>query len=360
MTGMLAIALTACAVPIPAAVESAEKPTWEDSYQLGAKYLSEGNYQQAIIAFTAAIAIDPMRAEAYLGRGESYLASGGGEDTLSVAEEDFNIVLRIDEKNLDAWLGLADVAIARGEYDQAMEIMEKALEKTGGSQIIADKLEQIQAQRIGEMVSANDYSFLYGDSLVSVSDWTVGGKPIHDCTVKDFLPVYPDCFQGEYSHTVFGTTETYKPMVLTGKDTGTTANLEVEMGTGGHALTVNFYDRDLNAFQPELRGIQMGEDFDTAMEKLGFCEEGIHYIRGLFETVAEEGSCRIPLDYCYDENGGCKGGELHVCSLTVGHIANAEDDAFYILLQGKDSPDEITLDFVNQTLWCISYYRQGT
>ena len=41
-------------------------PTWQEQYDLGQKYLTEGNYEEAILAFTAAIGIDPKRPEAYL------------------------------------------------------------------------------------------------------------------------------------------------------------------------------------------------------------------------------------------------------------------------------------------------------
>lgn len=40
------------------------------------KYLSDGNYEEAIIAFTAAIEIDPKRAEAYAGLSDLYRAVG--------------------------------------------------------------------------------------------------------------------------------------------------------------------------------------------------------------------------------------------------------------------------------------------
>ena len=49
-----------------------EGPTWQEQYDLGLRYLSEGNYEEAIIAFTAAIEIDDTRPEAYQGRGQSY------------------------------------------------------------------------------------------------------------------------------------------------------------------------------------------------------------------------------------------------------------------------------------------------
>lgn len=48
-------------------------PSWQEQYDLGVRYLSDGNYEEAIIAFTAAIEIDSKRPEAYSG-----LASHGG------------------------------------------------------------------------------------------------------------------------------------------------------------------------------------------------------------------------------------------------------------------------------------------
>lgn len=33
--------------------------SWQEQYDLGVRYLSEGNYEEAILAFTAAIEIDP-------------------------------------------------------------------------------------------------------------------------------------------------------------------------------------------------------------------------------------------------------------------------------------------------------------
>lgn len=45
---------------------------WQEQYDLGMQYLSEENYQEAIIVFTAAIEIEENRSEAYFGRGQAY------------------------------------------------------------------------------------------------------------------------------------------------------------------------------------------------------------------------------------------------------------------------------------------------
>ena len=59
-------------------------PAWQEQYDLGMKYLSEGNYQEAIIAFTAAIEIDPKRPDAYLKAAEAYVASGDSESAIAI------------------------------------------------------------------------------------------------------------------------------------------------------------------------------------------------------------------------------------------------------------------------------------
>ena len=41
-------------------------PTWQEQYDLGMRYLTESNYEEAILAFTTAIEIDPKQADAYI------------------------------------------------------------------------------------------------------------------------------------------------------------------------------------------------------------------------------------------------------------------------------------------------------
>ena len=61
-------------------------PTWQEQYDLGVRYLSEGNYEEAIIAFTAAIEINPNRAEAYLKLADTYVSLGDFESALSLLQ----------------------------------------------------------------------------------------------------------------------------------------------------------------------------------------------------------------------------------------------------------------------------------
>ena len=98
---IIAAGLIAALVLLPT---SAKAKRVAEQLDLGAKYLSELNYEQAIAAYETAIEIDPKCEEAYL--------------------------------------GLADVYIATGDYDKAVEILQKAEEEIGDdAEHIKEKLQ---------------------------------------------------------------------------------------------------------------------------------------------------------------------------------------------------------------------------
>ncbi len=131
----LILGLTACA-----AQEAAS--TWEDQYELGIRYLSEGNYEEAIIAFTAAIEIDPMRAEAYIGRGDAYFQSG----QLDNAEADYRKAMELDDEDNDTPVKLVDVLIQQDKLEEAAEILEELIQKDPTNSDYYDKLADIYEQ----------------------------------------------------------------------------------------------------------------------------------------------------------------------------------------------------------------------
>lgn len=65
--------------------------TWQEQYGLGVRFLSEGNYEEAIIAFEAAIKIDSQRLESYLYLSEVYVEIGDYEMALSVLKDGYKI-----------------------------------------------------------------------------------------------------------------------------------------------------------------------------------------------------------------------------------------------------------------------------
>lgn len=125
-----------------------ESATWQNQYDLGIRYLSEGNYEDAIAAFTAAIEIDATQALAYVGRGDAYARSGDSEENLAAALADYQAALELDRTLASAWLGLAGVYIRQGKYDQALETLQEGLEASGSDRSISDKIAEIEGGRI--------------------------------------------------------------------------------------------------------------------------------------------------------------------------------------------------------------------
>ena len=80
---------------------SAEQLTWQEQYDLGLRYLEEGNYEEAIIAFTVAIEIDPKRVETYNQLARVYLAMDDPDGAAAVLEQG---VTATGDEDLRTWL----------------------------------------------------------------------------------------------------------------------------------------------------------------------------------------------------------------------------------------------------------------
>lgn len=113
LTGVLLAVLLLCT----ACGQKESVPTWQDQYDLGVRYLSDGNYEEAIIAFTAAIEIDPKQTEAYIGLANAYLAQGDTdasrrviEDAIAAVGEDA-VRSALEEKYLDDEWGYQTVTL---------------------------------------------------------------------------------------------------------------------------------------------------------------------------------------------------------------------------------------------------------
>ena len=146
--------LSGCAAGQPDSTEGPSRgPTWQEQYDLGVRYLSEGNYEEAILTFTAAIEIDPKRVPAYVGRGDAYVKYGETDENLAAAKADYEKAIELDETNAEAYLGLADVYIRQGDYKKAREILAKGVDKTG-----SEALQEMLGGIFVEEVDANGFN----------------------------------------------------------------------------------------------------------------------------------------------------------------------------------------------------------
>ncbi|MBR4211642.1 MAG: tetratricopeptide repeat protein [Oscillibacter sp.] len=160
---------------------------WRKRYDTGVRYMSEGNYQEAILAFRAAIEIDPRNADAYrmlaalytrqgnpeaaaevladgeaqtgspalserleeLRRGasqEQYAnglrAAADGDDGAAAAA--FQAAIAWNQENIESYQALAELYVRQGDYDAAAEVLKQGAEATG-NQTLRTLLERVQS-----------------------------------------------------------------------------------------------------------------------------------------------------------------------------------------------------------------------
>lgn len=115
--------------------EEQSAPTWQSRYDLGVRYLSDGRYEEAILAFTAAIEIDPKNAQAYEQRGDAYWelaqSAQGSEqtDAYRSAAEDYESAMQWGSETDELYRRAADAYYGAQDYEKAEFYYEKLLEK---------------------------------------------------------------------------------------------------------------------------------------------------------------------------------------------------------------------------------------
>lgn len=126
--------LSACSAH-SADAEEQSAPTWQSRYDLGVRYLSDGRYEEAILAFTAAIEIDPKNAQAYEQRGDAYWelaqSAQGSEqtDAYRSAAEDYESAMQWGSETDELYRRAADAYYGAQDYEKAESYYEKLLEK---------------------------------------------------------------------------------------------------------------------------------------------------------------------------------------------------------------------------------------
>lgn len=103
---LMVLSLTACA----------SKPTFLEQYQLGERYLESENYEAAVLAFTAAIEIDPRQPDPYLALADAYIGLGDYENAAAILEQALSLIdderlqAKLDEVNALSGLAGSDTA----------------------------------------------------------------------------------------------------------------------------------------------------------------------------------------------------------------------------------------------------------
>ena len=97
-------------------VMTSAKNVFSRNLNLGNKYLLSQDYENAITAFSKAIDIDDMNADAYIGRGEAYKAKGD----YASAWDDFNKAQALsgDMELLTKYFGKTEITVISGNGEE--------------------------------------------------------------------------------------------------------------------------------------------------------------------------------------------------------------------------------------------------
>lgn len=179
----------------------------QEQLDLGAKYLEEMNYDQALMAFNAALEIEPKNVDAYLGIVEVYIRTNEFKTALEYAKEGyevtgderlkekantvedmieerklrekekelqeqfdlgakylekmdydqalvvFNTVREMEFKNADVYLGIVEVYIRTNEFETALEYASEGYEVTGDERL-KEKIDMIES---GDIFASNGW-----------------------------------------------------------------------------------------------------------------------------------------------------------------------------------------------------------
>ena len=147
-----------------------KKMTLHDYLDLGDKYLTEANYEEAIIAFTKAMEIDPKQAAAYEKRAEVYTAriQASGVDDASrwtdelrgfyvSGEADYLKAIELELKTAGNYEKLAELYLLAGETEKAVNILKKGYEETG-DEALDKRRQEIEASQITSTVDPSVYN----------------------------------------------------------------------------------------------------------------------------------------------------------------------------------------------------------
>ena len=146
LTAVLVVMVAVLVIAALVAVQSVSpKQRLQKQLEIGDRYLSELDYEQAVVAYRTAIEIDPKNVDAYLGLADAYVGMNDHEEAVNVLNDcyDQTEYEGIPVQLAEIYIGWADyVLISDGgsEIDSALayalEILQEGYESTGDEHLL--------------------------------------------------------------------------------------------------------------------------------------------------------------------------------------------------------------------------------
>ena len=145
-------------------------PTWQEQYDLGVRYLSDGNYEEAIIAFTAAIEIDPKRPETYMDLAQLYIQTGDETAAEEILRKGYEAT---GNEEILSLLQTQEEKAKQREQDKALKEIEDALYPEVNKLAIPFTIDRIEIGATTIDVPKKDYRNYIGYYTNLMNDDTV-------------------------------------------------------------------------------------------------------------------------------------------------------------------------------------------
>ena len=157
--------------------EAEETLTWQEQYDLGLRFLSQGNYEEAVLAFSAAIEIDSRRPAAYAGRAEAYTGLGDYE----AAAADYETAVESGDAPEEWFIQLYEVYIVLGWEEKAEEI----LSQTENNPPEREALEQFLLSRTLIPCSTKERALTVKQNTLEAEPFAISDGVLA-CALQDF------------------------------------------------------------------------------------------------------------------------------------------------------------------------------
>jgi tetratricopeptide (TPR) repeat protein len=139
-------ATEAAASPPPSPAEPVAGPTARarDLTDEGKRLAKDGDLEQAMRVLTDAVRTDPLYADGYVHRGQTYFKLGDTEHALM----DLNEAIRLDARNAPAWRARGMAQLYKGDEESALADLSKAIQLTEADPTRMPAVDLFYAHRI--------------------------------------------------------------------------------------------------------------------------------------------------------------------------------------------------------------------
>lgn len=270
-----------------------------EQLELGKKYLAEGKYEEAVVAFNKVIELNEKEIQAYTGLIQAYQRTGDAERIETAIQQGISVQsensyeMSTDDR-LDFLLTAKSYYSEKGNLEKSIELLETLTkiqpDNAEFSMELLDTYLQLDNSeqsfgKITELIENNPQA-LFTEDFCEPEELTINDIPFWEADFEDAMAQYPcDDLQDMEIHDS-GLARTYAVFHNVSEKQANATTIfridnsntrhEVYFGTyvqqmkskDGHQIDSTF--RKAIVDQPKLRGIRIGESKDEMIEKLGF------------------------------------------------------------------------------------------